>query len=211
MSLHTLLGLASGKAVAAVAGVTLTAGGMAGITVAADASGDEVPPAVADQGLDRGGQVDLQTEQERGAESEVESETVGSHGDGPAAQANARAHAIHAFRSSTNLEGCAFGLGIAAIASGGNAPSAAEVCDGGAGASGAGNSTDRRSDGEARSQGGTPGAAGQGRGEGAARRSEVANGRQGAAAGRRPAVAEDTEDDEPGGDRGAGAREGARP
>lgn len=114
MSLGSLLGLASTKAVAAVAGVTLTVGGAAGVVVAADHAPDDTPAVVVEQ-------VDPQVE-------------PADEQEGPNENAADVAHDIWEFRSTTDLTGCEFGLGVAAIASKGKAPAADDVCnrDGGA-------------------------------------------------------------------------------
>lgn len=108
MSLENLLGLASAKAVAAVAGVTLTVGGTAGVVVATDNAPDDVDTTVV-------------------VEEVVE--PASDHEAGPDDAAADVAKEIWDFRSNTDLTGCEFGLGVAAIASNGKAPAADDVCN----------------------------------------------------------------------------------
>lgn len=115
MSLQTLFsalgGLVSEKAVAAVAGITLTASGAAGLATAVD-------NAPADTS-------DFQQVVQDAQESGVEVQDQDGPPDDNAAQV---AKDIYDYKANTEDEGCAFGLGVAAIASGGNAPSAEDVC-----------------------------------------------------------------------------------
>jgi hypothetical protein len=118
MSLQALLGalggLLSEKAIAAVAGVTLTASGAAGLATVLDNAPADTPNF----------QQIAQEAEDQTNDFEVQNEEAGPDED----HAATVAQEIYAYKNGEHPEGCAFGLGVAAIASGGQAPSAEDVC-----------------------------------------------------------------------------------